>query len=223
MPTMITAHSGCEGTAENSSDHIRCAIDCDVDALEVDVRIRADGELYLSHDESLQAGQCLTLREAFSLIAGSGLYINCDLKSPGIEGQVLALARSCGTAEQLVFSGTVSPAALTDPEIQCRTFWNIEEAVPSVREWCRKEQNLTPSQLREVLEQCRRFSVPVLNVYYELCTPAFLLACRQAGVGVSAWTVNDEIWARTLLDAHICNLTTRSPRMVRTLREHGVP
>lgn len=220
MPTMITAHSGCEGTTENSIEHIQCALRCGVDALEVDVRSDTGGALYLSHDESPQAGQCPTLQEALALIRGSGMRINCDLKSPGIERQVLDLARSCGTAEQLILSGTVSTAALTDPEIRCRTFWNIEEALPSMRQRYLNEQYPTPQELLEALEQCKKYEVPVVNIYYELCTPEFLAACQQAGLGVSAWTVNDEIWAQTLLDAQIFNLTTRRPLMVRTLWEH---
>lgn len=219
MPTMITAHSGCEGTAENSIEHIQCALRCGVEALEVDVHTDTDGVLYLSHDGSPQAGQCPTLQEAFALICGSDIRINCDLKSPGIERQVLEQSRSCGTTEQLIFSGTVSTAALADPEIRCRTFWNIEEALPSLRQRYLNEQFPTPQELLDALEQCRKYAVPVVNIYYELCTPEFLAACQQAGLGVSAWTVNDEIWAQTLLDAQIHNLTTRRPLMVRTLRE----
>lgn len=216
---MITAHSGCEGTPENSMEHIQCAIQCDVDALEVDVHAGINGELYLSHDESPQPDHCITLHEAFSLISDSRLRINCDLKSPGIERQVLELARSCGIAEHLIFSGCVSLEALSDPEILQRTFWNIEEALPSIREQYLNDQYPSPSVILAALEQCRKASVPVVNIYYELCTPEFLQACRQAGIGVSAWTVNDESWAQTLLDAQIFNVTTRKPRMVRALRE----
>ena len=36
--TLITAHSGCEGTAPNSLDHILAAIDSGAEMIEVDIR-----------------------------------------------------------------------------------------------------------------------------------------------------------------------------------------
>ena len=38
MKTIITAHSGCEGTAPNSMDHILTALSCGSEMLEIDVR-----------------------------------------------------------------------------------------------------------------------------------------------------------------------------------------
>ena len=48
--TIITAHSGCEKTPENSREHILAAIASGAEMIEVDVRQAEDGTLYLSHD-----------------------------------------------------------------------------------------------------------------------------------------------------------------------------
>ncbi len=48
---MITAHSGCDGTEDNSLDFIRYALDSDAGCLEVDVRKVWIVDLVLAHDE----------------------------------------------------------------------------------------------------------------------------------------------------------------------------
>ena len=127
MHTMITAHSGCEGRPDNSLEYVQYALHCGADALEVDVHPKDDG-FYISHDPS--DGAHPDLKDVFSLIRGSGVKVNCDLKHPGIEHAVLTLAQACGVDEQLIFSGSVSLEAIQDPAIRCRTFWNI---VPCLR------------------------------------------------------------------------------------------
>ena len=65
--TKITAHSGAEHTADNSLDFVRYALGLAVDALEVDVRRRADGVLALGHDAADEKSP--TLEEVFALVA----------------------------------------------------------------------------------------------------------------------------------------------------------
>ena len=95
--TKITAHSGAEHTADNSLDFVRYALGLAVDALEVDVRRRADGVLALGHDAADE--QSPTLEEVFALVtAHPSMCINCDLKMPGLEQEVAALAQQAGLA-----------------------------------------------------------------------------------------------------------------------------
>ena len=49
--TLITAHSGSDGTPDNSLACVEYALSTDADAFEVDVRRLADGTLALGHDE----------------------------------------------------------------------------------------------------------------------------------------------------------------------------
>ena len=53
---MITAHSGCDGTPENSLEFLRTALQSEADAVEVDVRKNGEGKLILSHDETQEGG-----------------------------------------------------------------------------------------------------------------------------------------------------------------------
>ena len=63
---MITAHSGCDETPENSLEFLRTALQSEADAVEVDVRRNGEGKLILSHDETQK--DAVTLEEAFRMI-----------------------------------------------------------------------------------------------------------------------------------------------------------
>lgn len=219
--TMITAHSGCEGRPDNSLEYVRYALGCGADALEVDVH-RGSGGFYISHDPS--EDPCPGLKEVFALVRKGGVAINCDLKEPGLEREVLDLACSCGIAGQLVFSGTVSAEAMAEEEIRKRTFWNVENAVPSFWEQYKAGIPFAREDVRRAAESCRKHGAGVVNVYYGFCTPEMLAVFREYGVGVSAWTVDDPEEARRLLAEGVRNITSRRPLLVRSLRDgerHG--
>lgn len=159
----------------------------------------------------------------FSLIRGSGVKVNCDLKHPGIEHAVLTLAQACGVDEQLIFSGSVSLEAIQDPAIRCRTFWNIESAMPTLYAQCEAGIPLTEEQIRAAISLYRRCGVQIVNLYYGLCTQERIALLRENGILASVWTVNDVSCARQFLDAGVYNITTRQPVMVCGLRkETGV-
>lgn len=76
MDTLITAHSGCDGTPDNSLEFVKHALSCGVDAFEIDVCCR-DGRLFMSHDTTDL--ECPGLDE--------GIY---NITSP-VPGMVMAL------------------------------------------------------------------------------------------------------------------------------------
>lgn len=217
MRTMITAHAGCEGTPDNSMENVRCALACAADTMEIDVHPRPDGGFYLSHDPS--EGDCPGLEEAFALLKTSGKKVNCDLKVYGIEHAVLAAAERCGVADRVIFSGFVSREAMADPAVRDRAFWDLGCALPELEERYSPENLPRTEELRRALEVYRKFGAKVVNVYYPLCTEENLALFREAGVGVSAWTVNDEAELRRLLGKGLVNITTRRPVLACSLRD----
>ena len=98
--TLITAHSGCEGTAPNSIDHILAAIDSGAEMVEID--IRAHGELlYLSHDVAEDPAACVSFDTFLDLIAAvPDLRVNCDVKTDGLILPVMEAARRYGVAHR---------------------------------------------------------------------------------------------------------------------------
>lgn len=212
MKTLVTAHSGCDGTPDNSLAFLFHALQCGADALEVDVRTAPDGTLYLGHDQA--DASCPRLDQAFQLLRDSPMRINCDLKQPDLEEAVLSLARGWGVAGRLLFSGSVSTERmLQNPEVRSRTLLNIASVFPGDRGTPLEER------LEELIRACRACGAAAVNVSYERCTDLVLARFRAEGIGVSAWTVNEEPAARRLLDWGIYNITTRRPGMVLALQK----
>lgn len=220
MRTIITAHSGCEGTPDNTLEYVRYALTCGADALEVDIRFW-NGDFCISHNPPEES--CPKLEEVFELVGKSSMLLNCDLKEPGLEREVLALARPYGIAQRLVLSGTVSAEAAADPEIQRQVFWNVENALPCFWEQYKAGIPFTEEAARKAAEAFQRQGAKVINIHYGFCTPENLKIFQEYGIGVSAWTVNDEAQARRLLRAGVYNITSRKPQMVLALREGKTP
>ena len=116
---MITAHSGCEGTPDNSLASVKKGIASGADCVEIDVRADGHGKLWLTHDLPEDFSALVSLEEAFALIRDSGIAVNCDLKEYDALLPALALADQCGIApDKLIFSGSVDTKRLEAyPEI----------------------------------------------------------------------------------------------------------
>ena len=78
--TLITAHSGCENTPDNSIEAVLAGIRAGADCVEVDVRIGAQGVLMLTHDLPGKGEEPAILEQAFACLQGTNVCINCDLK-----------------------------------------------------------------------------------------------------------------------------------------------
>ena len=80
---MITAHSGADGTKENSLEFVKYAMQTGADALEVDVRMGENGILILSHDKTDE--DAARLADVFRMMRERPqMRINCDLKEYGL-------------------------------------------------------------------------------------------------------------------------------------------
>lgn len=207
--TMITAHSGCDGTLDNSREFLDYALSCAADAVEIDIRPDGKGSYCLSHDAP--GGECLALGTAFDILKTGDKLINCDLKQPGMELGVLGLAREFGIENRILLSGTVSLDLLRENrEISKRTLLNIKPAAPELQERFKWERRLHREELRHLAQIGKACGALALNIPFELCTEENLDIFKSEGVNISAWTVNDEEMAGYLLKKEIFNITTRN-------------
>lgn len=230
MPsTLITAHSGCENTPENSLQSIETGIALHADCVEVDVRLAGDGTLYLSHDASACFCQQLTLAAAFEAIAHTDISINCDLKEPGALYPVLHLAQQLSfPRSRLIFSGAVDiRLLLQDAAIarRSRIHLNSEEIVAHLTGAPAPDRS---QQARYLLENraavaafLRSVHAEALNAPYKYFTDADISALQAEGIALSLWTVNDEEALQRLLPCRLLNITTRQPRAALALRDNG--
>ncbi len=217
----ITAHSGSNGTPDNSLSCVTYALSTAADAFEVDVRRLADGTLALGHDAADHTA--VTLREVLTLAAVKpGVRINCDLKERGLELSIAALAAECGMFGRIIFSGSVDvnifaehPALHNCAEI----YLNIEEYVPDLYLNYRNIPNFELTAAELITKVCREHSISTVNMNQVLVTRRFIETLRANGIALSVWTVNEEIFLNWFIAQGVRNITTRNPALALRLRD----
>jgi len=221
--TMLTAHSGCNGTPDNSLAFLAYALALPVDALEVDVRRLPDGTLVLAHDEEVEDAP--RLADAMTLLARvPGMRINCDMKMPGLEQPVWALAQAHGVSDRLVYSGMVSAAAMAaDPSMRHAVMWfyNLELRFPRIEETlqaCVSDNRPVEALADEMLRTLHAAGATCLNLNWRLRETPLWQALQDKGIPLSVWTPDNPDLIRQLLDEGVRNITTRNARCAAEIR-----
>ena len=93
--TMITAHSGCEGTEIDSLESVEKAIELGADVVEVDVRVGRWGTPRISHNELtiLNNNQKIALADVLKKVVDTSLKVNFDIKEPEAVIKVFEVAK----------------------------------------------------------------------------------------------------------------------------------
>ena len=208
--TNWTAHSGADGTLDNSLQFVRYALGTQADALEVDIRRHPrTGELVLGHDTVGE--HPLTLQEVFEQAGRHpSMKINCDLKEPALERQVLTLAQQSGMTDRLILSGTVDVAHIPDAAFRAQqVYWNLEEQIPGYEEQCLRNPAFRLEAMKQMCRLCREADVQVINVYEGFVDRQILDMVRRHQLKLSVWTVNTVSRMAWFRDQSVHNITTR--------------
>ena len=211
--TLITAHSGCEGTAPNSLDHILAAINSGAEMVEVDIRAHGD-LLYLSHDVAEDPAACVSFETFLELISPvPDLRVNCDVKTDGLITPVMEAARRFGVAHRMTFTGACNhqnDLIVAQGGSLWPSLWPCGDNETAVKHACDAFQGVGES---------------ILNLHYSMISESGLAYLRERGMDFSAWTVDDETTLRALLEMGITNITTRKPVLALRLRDEiqGTP
>ena len=224
---LITAHSGCEGTPDNSLASIEKGIALGADCVEIDIRMDAQGRLWLTHDLPAFFDDLTSLGTAFSLIVKSGVAVNCDLKEYGALLPVLALADEYGIGpEKLIFSGSVDTALLEKkPDIarRARIFLNSEELVRDLTKTDLPDRigqtAFMLSHTDTVADRLHTLGAEALNVPYKYMPDELILKLRDKNVALSLWTLNEEAALRAFMEKDLLSITTRSVSLALAVRD----
>lgn len=196
MNTMITAHSGAQGTPANSPEYLRLALGMDCEALEIDIR-PVDGVLRLTHDMP-KGCEAPPLELCLDMLARDGRrLLNCDMKTVGSVEDVLAMAGARGLCHRLIFTGD---------DITAREQRAISDAGA---QWWMNVQPDMLTQPGKAVSLLRERGAEWINFNYRYASPELMAELRAAGIRISVWTVDDEEAQRRLLELGVDNMTTR--------------
>lgn len=215
---MITAHSGCDQTRDNSIEFLDYAFGTDADCLEVDVRTGQNGELILSHDET--EAEAVTLREAFEKLRQfPEKKMNCDLKQENLELAVYRLAAESGVQNQLIYSGEVSLWAVHNRKAKlpgAEIFFNIENLMPDIYQGAMDEDK--KERLLQAIRLAAGEGISFLNIEYHCAAEEILKAMEQEHIRASVWTVQEDLELARLI-SRAENVTTRNVKRALEIRK----
>lgn len=205
---VITAHSGCEGTPDNSIEHIKTAITSGAEMLEIDIN-RHDGILYLTHNPKEDYSGCPTFEQCLALVAPTEMCINCDVKTFGLTADVMALAAGYQMESRIVFTGSVADdelSALNETKGDWwLSLWHSDHEPEDLADACAKYRQM---------EDLYR----IINLDHGMVNDDVCRTAHEAGYHLSVWTVNKEEMIRRMMEYGVWNITTRKPLLALKIR-----
>lgn len=229
MPISIAHRGEPRGFRENTFPAIRAAVAAGADVVEIDLRLTADGEVVLLHDETLErlwgdprpvesitfaelarchrradaAAQLPTLDEAFDVMQELDTRYLLDFTVPAVGVATAEVARRRGVVDQVWYAGdTDGLAAIREwqPDATIALTWTDPE-LPD----------------RRVHERVRP---QYFNPQWELLDAAEVDRMHASGLGVSTWTVDTRADMKRLLDLGVdAIISNEIAALVGVLRE----
>lgn len=213
------------------------AVEVGVDLIELDVLWapggepeRAPGErepLVVAHDwEAARTGNHPSLADALDAFTRPPLdrvEINCDIKLPGRERDLVAALEDRGLIRRAMISSphveVIEAVRRLEPELRRgRTFPKVKRAWDQVR-WARPGVLAAMGWMRARLPKVLGRSALELElsscwVFHPLITPKLVGAARSAGIDLIAWTVDDGARVRELRTMGVDGICSNDPRLL---------
>ena len=207
----LTAHTGCEGTADNSLEAIKKGYESGADIVEFDVHFNSKGEPVLAHDYA--ADDSVKLKDAFDLVAEcEGLRVNVDCKTVDNLKAIVKTAEDCGVKDRIFYTGI----ELKDVDI-------VKRDTPEVKYYLNTSVNKIRKNdedyIRSLVTLVRETGALGLNINFGQASEKMIKIFRQEGLEVSLWTVNKELDMHKVLALGCDNITTRQPTKLREIIE----
>ena len=205
----LTAHTGCEGTKDNSLDAITLGFGCGADIVEIDLNFNSEGIAVLSHNEP--KGKEPTLDEAFALVAGyKGLFVNVDVKNTLDLKQVTELAEKHGIRDRIFFTG------VTEEFLEA-----VRNQTPDVLYYYNKgidkDKKEDMAYIGALIEEVKNAGGAGLNSHHKSCSKVMVDEFHKAGLQMSVWTVNKKPDMARVLKLGCDNITTRKPSELKSI------
>ena len=174
---LITAHSGCMGTPQNSIVSIEKGIESGADFIEVDLNFAEDGTPVLSHDKP-KGGEELYKNALDVLKKNQKVEFNLDVKSTANLKEAIAMAEKAGVADRIFFSG-VKEEFVAEFKKQCpgaRFYYNVNVG--------------KKTGIGKLIKRAKEIGAIGLNLNYKGASDKLVRKCHENGLLVSVWTVD---------------------------------
>lgn len=199
----VTAHTGCEGTEDNTLESIRAGASAGADIVEIDLNFMPDGTPVLCHNPP-KSKSYPTLDSAFELLRELEVRMNVDVKSTVNIPEVKSLAQKHGVLDRIFFTGVEE----TDVEA-------VKNGAPGTSYYLNvsvsKSKNTDKTYIDSLVRKVKECGAIGINMKYVGCSDMLVEAFRKEGLLVSLWTANSKSVMVRCLCFRPDNITTRKP------------
>ncbi len=203
----VTAHTGCEGTADNSPESIRKGADAGADIVEIDLHFLPDGTPVLKHDKPTASEKLPTLDSAFELLSALDVRMNVDVKSTANLPAVVSLSDKHRVTEKIFFTGVEEKDVVA-----------VRTDAPGIAYYLNvsvnKKKSTDPAYIASLIEKVKLSGAVGINMNYKGCSGKLVEAFRSEGLLVSLWTANTKRAMHRCLSFAPDNITTRKPSVL---------
>lgn len=230
--TKVWAHRGASGYApENTLESFKLAAEMKADGVELDVQLTKDNELVVIHDEKIDRtsnkrgfvrdytleelksfnfnnnnekypyAEIPTLKEVYELLKPYNMKINVELKTgiffyDGIEEKVLKLAKEMGMEDRIIYSSFNHYSVMKIKELDI----NAETGLLYCDGWI------------DVVKYAQNLKVDALHpATYNVQYDNLIEKCRESGIKLHIWTVNNEEEMKYLAENNVDAIITNYP------------
>ena len=228
MRPLIIAHRGASGhEPENTLSAFELAIELRADMIELDLHATRDGEVVVIHDDDLsmttnlkgrvstsnlaelrladagKGGQIPTLTETLDLARGR-IQLYLELKNPGAARDTVRLVREFGMVSDVLIASfdlaLMKWLKTENHDLKIGLILGTESIDPVIR-------------FREHYPwiALKKFNYQILSLQLNLCRPRTILRARESGKMIFAWTANDEVAFRRLINLGVDGIVTNFP------------
>lgn len=232
---LITAHTGCMGTQDNSVESARAGLSLGADIIEDDIRVTRDGMLVLSHDDrivladgriaslsrlTLQelneglAAPIVRLETVIDLLVGSNrARMNLDLKTDDCVEPVMNLIRRRDIADRVLLTGCEYGRAVRANDLDSGIAKLLNVDIGSFR------TSVYVEAVRTACEDALRAGCFGLNVPYQLALPELMALASERGLSVFVWTVGEAQEMRKYAELGVQSITTRDVATLQRVKQ----
>lgn len=236
--SLITAHSGCMNTPENSIQSVLEGLKAGAEIIEVDVRATKDQVVVLRHDEYIstpfgsraiqeltfkelkkfaQNEEMIQLEDILPLILENHRMINLDIKEDSAIHPMIQVIENYKMRDACLISGCEKERAAYLKNryrpYQVLLNANTNAGIQSL------EMNYE-SFIRETCQDAISASCCGININYHICREELLEVARKRCLPVLVWTIDEPDAMEKFLNMGVHSITTHEVKTLMELRKH---
>lgn len=236
--SLITAHSGCMNTPENSIQSVIEGLKAGAEIIEVDVRATKDQVVVLRHDEYVstpfgrgaikdltfkelinfaQNEEIIQLEDILPLILENHRMINLDIKEDSAIHPMIQAIEKYKMIDSVIISGCEKERAAYLKK-HYRPYQVLLNA--NTKAGLQSMEINYESFIRETCQDAISASCCGININYHICREELLDVARMRCLPVLVWTIDEPDAMEKFLNMGVHSITTHEVKTLIELSEH---